>query len=299
MNLKNLDNLLKNSEEKIKNFSVKFGKNIVPAMLIATFLLNPVLSNANSLENNNLAKEAKLINQTKKTELTGKEVSKNSIDVLKHMVELSIDVSDLYQNSNYKSEHIIEKKGFGSQEDYQTFKELPSKTLDKLKELEKRYEKILKINISNDYSNGKFENVANHLKNTTESFQAKIEQYMNNSFKGNSDDLMKENITKMDKEIDSLNYLILKSQNKMIEMELKGEKTGLSIDDIDKMIVEKEGSYKTMYTRDIRNRYSGLEENKKITKEIETLKQVKEIVEKRLSSVNYNLKGSQQSLNFN
>ncbi len=301
---------LKKGNDFIKNMGIKLGKVIVPALLISSILLNPVASHAWSdgmerptTQTELVLKEVKMPNVS--INMTSLEIQKTSLDSINSLIDKSISLNKIFDISGMSKKDIVNQNNVNFS--YKTngeFKDINivqteqsierKKIYNTLEKLESNFIELIKISVANSYINGDFNGVSNTLKNSPQTYEKILQNYVKKSLDTNNVEILK-NLNELSlKELNTYSSLLKLSLNEMVNMELNGQKTGISSQHLQDMIY----LLKSNYQNESFNGKKRVETNNNINQEISKLEKVKNIVDKRIVSATYQMNGQQQTISL-
>ena len=301
---------LKKGNDFIKNMGIKLGKVIVPALLISSILLNPVASHAwndgmerPTTQTELVLKEVKMPNVS--INMTSLEIQKTSLDSINSLIDKSISLDKIFDTSHMSKKDIVNQNNvdFSSKTNgefkdiniVQTEQSIERKEIyNTLEKLESNFIELIKISVANSYINGDFNGVSNTLKNAPQTYEKILQNYVKKSLDTNNVEILKNLNELSQKELNTYSSLLKLSLNEMVNMELNGQKTGISSQHLQDMIY----LLKSNYQNESFNGKKRVEINNNINQEISKLEKVKSIVDKRIVSATYQMNGQQQTISL-
>lgn len=301
---------LKKGNDFIKNMGIKLGKVIVPALLISSILLNPVVSHAWSDGMERPTTQTELVLKEVQSpnvsiNMTSLEIQKTSLDSINSLIDKSISLNKIFDISGMSKKDIVNQNNVNFS--YKTngeFKDINivqteqsierKKIYNTLEKLESNFIELIKISVANSYINGDFNGVSNTLKNSPQTYEKILQNYVKKSLDTNNVEILK-NLNELSlKELNTYSSLLKLSLNEMVNMELNGQKTGISSQHLQDMIY----LLKSNYQNESFNGKKRVETNNNINQEISKLEKVKNIVDKRIVSATYQMNGQQQTISL-
>ena len=261
----NFDERLKKGNELIKNIDLKLGKGVISAILLTSILINPITSHAllDGAERSEKDIQTLVINQSKtqnsSINMTRTEIQKMSLENIINLVEKSINLKTMF--SEYGVQDGIERNDI----------------FNGLEKLERNLMELAKISISNRYIKGDFNAVYNLLKMTPQKIENILSSYVKQSLETKNIDSLNKVKQNIDKEVNNSYNVLKRSLNQMVDMELKGEKTGISVGQLNDLIY----LLKQNYQNESFVGKKRVENNNKIDKEVIKMEKIKNNVENR------------------
>lgn len=267
----NFDERLKKGNELIKNIDLKLGKGVISAILLTSILINPITSHAllDGAERSEKDVQTLVINQSKtqnsSINMTRTEIQKMSLENIINLVEKSINLKTMF--SEYGVQDGIERNDI----------------FNGLEKLERNLMELAKISISNRYIKGDFNAVSNLLKMTPQKIENTLSSYVKQSLETKNIDSLNKVKQNIDKEVNNSYNVLKRSLNQMVDMELKGQKTGISVGQLNDLIY----LLKQNYQNESFVGKKRVENNNKIDKEVIKMEKIKNNVENRSISDTY------------